>query len=238
MSANNIKDYPRLTINNDKSLYKNEYNKNNTFESFIYYINDKEDNCQIKNNVLKNIIQKNKNKEKDKEKNNNYLNKNNNAKKINLIINDSIYNNIKKINKKNINKNNLYKNNSILSIEANKAIKDYNYKQEEKKKKMKKRNILINKAFSNNNTFNYLPMNFNNLMKKEPSNIFNKKSNNKNERGENIFNNDKRDKFYKSITFSRTNKLIESENRNINYDSNNKTYNFYTNVKYKTIENK
>jgi hypothetical protein len=235
MSPNNIKDNLSLKMNNN-SFFKSNYNGNENNELLNYDSNFKENNCQIKNNVLKNIIQKNKNKDKNIEKGKNYYTKiNNHNNKINVIINERIYNNIKKINKKNIRKNKLYENYSILSYEANKIIKDYNNKQVDKEQNMNKRNILINKTFSNINNFNYLPVKYNNSLKNKTNIICN---NNKSERSENIFNNYNKDNHSKSIIFSRINTLTENNNNIINFDLNNKRNDFSTNIRYNTIGNK
>ena len=136
---NNINEIPSIKMNTDNLMYKKDITKNKIFE----YINkERKDKInQISNNLIKNIIQKN------KEQKGQNFETNKDKGKIS-IINDYIYKNIKQINnkKKNLNKY------SILSFEANKAIKDFANNQKRKNKLMiNKKNILINNSLNNRN---------------------------------------------------------------------------------------
>ena len=144
---NNIGDIPQNKMNTENWLYKNDINKNKTFEYISYY--KEENNKHTRNNLFKNILQKNKD---------NAINKGRKSE----IINDYIYKNIIKINNKKNNikiNDNIIKKYSVLSNEANKLIKDYYIKQNKRGKIKNHNNILINNAFNNNSS--YIPINKN-----------------------------------------------------------------------------
>ena len=176
---NNLNEIPKIKMYTENLLYKEDIGKNKMFDYFNRNINVK--NSKIRNNLLKNIIQKNKELKKVKTFE---INKN----KINSsIIKDYIYNKIKQINKRNNKKKNLNKY-SILSLEANNIIKDFNNNQMKKNKMVNKNNILINNSFNNNKNNHYIQLSYNNYLSN--NNMINKKDNKiKSTSFENINNN-------------------------------------------------
>ena len=187
---NNIEDIPQIKMNTENWLYKNSFNKNNKTFEYISF-NNEDKNIHTKNNLFKNILQKNKD---------NIFNKGRKTE----IINDYIYKNITKINNnknKNIKKKNiLTKKYSVLSNEANKLIKDYYIKQSKKGKIINHDNILINKTF--NFISNFVPIRNNNMKSNNNHNFTNKNQ-------PNVTDNNK----LKSVSYS---KIIQNFKRNKN----------------------
>ena len=209
-----IKNIQANRKNSLNSLYQNDLFKNNTLDLINNYDKKEGKNIIMKNNLLKNIIQKN-----------SYSNINDEERRS-AIINDNIYQNITRINNNNKNKNkkrkiNMNKNYSVLSYEANKLIKEYNNKQRDKDKILKNDNKLINKTF-NNNKIIFIQKNKN--LKISDNNCYLNK--NKLINYENLEN-------MKSISCSKINNYINNSSKMANFEVNkNIINNIYRNNRY------
>ena len=193
LKRNIIKNAPSTRINIENSLFKNDFKNKKYFKLNKNKKQGKQGKqgkhfC-INNNLLKNIIQKN------KEKINN-INLNTEKSKSSLI-NDYINKNMPIIK----NKNNIKTNrNTVLSNEALKLVREFNKKQRENGKIIKKDNKLLNTSFINNNNFNnfyYIPIRYNNQNNKK------KYFNNSKFIINSKINNNKLDNNLKSFSFSK-----------------------------------